>query len=71
MRTSVARFSKTALTLTTGFGLREFLKRHKTAAGIILAIVILNEIRGIAVVWAIIRETGWAETATALIERVS
>jgi hypothetical protein len=56
VKSSVAR---TALTLTTGFGLREFLKRHKAAAGIIITLVILNEIRGIAVVWTILRQWGW------------
>lgn len=56
---NLTRIGKTALTVTTGFGLREFLKRHKTAAGFIIALVVLNEIRGLAVVWAILREWGW------------
>jgi hypothetical protein len=50
---------KAALTISTGFGLRDFLKRHKTAAWIIVALVIANEIRGMAVVYAILRQWGW------------
>jgi hypothetical protein len=45
---------RTALTYTTGFGLREYLKRHKKAAWVIIALVIANEIRGLAVVSAIV-----------------
>lgn len=48
-------FGKTALALTTGFGLRAFLKRHKRAAWIIVALVVLNEIRGLAVVYAVVK----------------
>jgi hypothetical protein len=44
-----------ALTLSTGFGLRDLLQRHKTAAWIIVALVVANEIRGIALVYAILR----------------
>jgi hypothetical protein len=46
-------FGKTALALTTGFGLRAFVKRHKRLAWVIIALVVLNEIRGLAVVSAI------------------
>lgn len=52
-------FGKTALTLTTGIGLRAFLKRHKKAAWIIIALVVLNEIRGLAVVYAVVK-AWWA-----------
>jgi hypothetical protein len=51
---NLARVGKAALTFSTGFGLRDFLARHKTAAWIIIAVVIANEIRGIAVVYAIV-----------------
>lgn len=53
---SARSLGRTALTLTTGIGLKAFLKRHKTAAWLIVALVVLNEIRGLAVVWAIIRD---------------
>lgn len=43
-----------ALTLSTGFGLRGFIRRHKKAAWVIIALVVANEIRGIAVVSAIL-----------------
>lgn len=43
----------------TGFGLRDFLKRHKKAAWIIVALVVANEIRGLAVVYAVVR--AWFE----------
>lgn len=46
---------KTALTVMTGFGLRDFLKRHKKAAWIIAALVIANEIRGLVVVYAVVK----------------
>lgn len=55
----IASIGKTAFTFTTGFGLRAFLKRHKTAAWIIVALIIANEVRGIAVVYVILREW-WA-----------
>jgi hypothetical protein len=45
---------RTALTFSTGFGLRDYLKRHKKAAWLIIALVIANEIRGLAVVSAIV-----------------
>jgi hypothetical protein len=48
-------FGKTTLALTTGFGLRAFLKKHKRAAWIIIALVVLNEIRGLAVVYAVVK----------------
>jgi hypothetical protein len=48
-------FGKTALVLTTGIGLRAFLKKHKRAAWIIVALVVLNEIRGLAVVYALVK----------------
>jgi hypothetical protein len=47
-------FGKTTLALTTGYGLRAFLKRHKKAAWVIVALVVLNELRGIAVVGTIL-----------------
>lgn len=47
--------AKTALTFSTGFGLKEYLKKHKTAAGLIIALVIANEIRGLMVVGAIVK----------------
>lgn len=43
-----------ALTFSTGFGIRDFLKRHKKATRVIIALVILNEIRGIVVVSTIL-----------------
>ena len=46
---------RTTLTFATGFGLREYLKRHKKAAWLIVALVVLNEIRGLAVVYAVVR----------------
>lgn len=46
--------ARTALTLSTGFGLRDFLKRHKKAAWVIITLVVLNEIRGLAVVYAVL-----------------
>jgi hypothetical protein len=48
-------FGKTTLALTTGYGLRAFLKRHKKAAWVIVALVVLNEIRGLAVVYAVVK----------------
>jgi hypothetical protein len=48
-------FGKTTLALTTGYGLRAFLKKHKRAAWIIIALVVLNEIRGLAVVYAVVK----------------
>lgn len=51
----LAAIGKTALTLTTGFGLKDFIKRHKMAAGLIVALVIANEIRGLAVVYAVVK----------------
>jgi hypothetical protein len=39
----------------TGIGLKETLKRHKRAAWLIVALVILNEIRGMAVVFAVVK----------------
>lgn len=54
---SLRSIGATALTFSTGFGLRDFLKRHKKAAWVIITLVILNEIRGLAVVLAIL--WGW------------
>ena len=39
----------------TGWGIRDFLKRNKKAAWIIVAVVVANEIRGLAVVYAIVK----------------
>lgn len=52
---NLASLGKAALTISTGFGLRDFLKRHKKAAWIVIALVILNEIRGLAVVVAVVK----------------
>jgi len=38
-----------------GIGLKDFLTRHKKAAWIIVALVVLNEIRGLAVVYAVVK----------------
>jgi hypothetical protein len=51
----IAALAKTAQTFSTGFGLKEYLKKHKTAAGLIIALVIANEIRGLMVVGAIVK----------------
>ena len=53
----LAALGKIALTATTGLGLRDYLKRHKKAAWIIVTLVVLNEIRGLLVVGAILK--GW------------
>jgi hypothetical protein len=45
----------TIVAFSTGFGLRDYLKRHKKAAWVIIALVIANELRGIAVVYAIVK----------------
>lgn len=47
--------AKTAITVLTGFGLRDFLRKHRKAAWIIVALVVANEIRGLVVVYAIIK----------------
>ena len=51
----LAALAKTALTFSTGFGLREYLKRNKTAAWLIIALVVANEIRGVMVVGAVVK----------------
>ena len=46
---------KAALAVSTGYGFRAFVKRHKKATYLIIAVVVLNEIRGLAVVYAVVK----------------
>ena len=57
---NLPRVARSALTLSTGFGLRDYLKRHKKAAWVIVALIVANEIRGIAVVYAIVAAWWWS-----------
>ena len=41
--------------ISTGWGIRDFLKRHKKAAWLVVALVVANEIRGLAVVYAVVK----------------
>jgi hypothetical protein len=52
---TLSGIAKTALTVSTGYGLKDFLRKHKTAAWLIIALVIANEIRGLAVVYAVVK----------------
>ena len=46
---------KAALAVSTGYGFRAFVKRHKKYAYLIGALIVLNEIRGLAVVYAVVK----------------
>ena len=41
-------------TLKKAAGLLDYLKRHKKAAWVIIGLVVLNEIRGLIVVYAVV-----------------
>lgn len=52
--THLSTLGATALTFTTGIGLKAFLKRHRKLGWAIIAVVVLNEIRGLAVVVGVV-----------------
>jgi hypothetical protein len=52
---NLAHIGKTALTVSTGYGFRDFVKKHKKYAYLIGALIVLNEIRGLAVVYAVVK----------------
>ena len=51
----LAALGKSVLTLTTGIGLRDLIKRNKGATALIIILVVANEIRGLMVVGAIVK----------------